>query len=78
MLVDKNMKSNILHFTSYKWKFAARSVNRSEVYAFAQGFDFTFYVNHDLERFLHYHIQLKMITDFQGLFVLITEASSIK
>ena len=78
MLSDDSKKCNILHYSSSKSKRVARSVLGSEIYAFADGFDFAFCLKTDLEKILKKRIPLQMYTDSKFLFDVITTASSLR
>lgn len=78
LLSDASGKCNILHFSSSKSKRVARSVLGSEIYAFADGFDFAFCVKKDLEMILLKSIPMQMLTDSKCLFDVITKCSTCR
>jgi len=52
-----------------------RSIVACEVYAFADAFDATFILKHDLERIYLQHLPLVMLTDSKQMFDVITRTS---
>lgn len=76
LLCDESGKCNILHFASYKSKRIVRSVMGGEAYAFANGFDFSFTLRHDLERMIAQNIPLTMYTDSDSLFKVIKKSTT--
>lgn len=78
LLGDASGKCNILHYSSSKSKRVARSVLGSEMYAFADGFDYAFCVKKDLEKILARPIRLEMLTDSKCLFDVITRSSTFR
>ena len=78
LLTDDSKKCNVLHYSSSKSKRVARSVLGSEIYAFADGFDFAFCLKKDMENILGRRIPMQILTDSKCLFDVVTRSSSFR
>lgn len=78
LLCDGNNNCNILHFSSSKSKRVARSVLGSEIYAFADGFDFAYSLRNDIQNVTGKNLPLHMLTDSKCLFDVLTSGSSLR
>lgn len=76
LLAEKFGKCNILHYASYRIRRTNRSVLVTEVYAFADAFEFPYRMRHDLENLLGQRIPLQMFTDSKSLFDVIKKNST--
>ena len=76
LLCDKDKNCNILQFKSYKSRRAARSILGAEIYSFADGFDQAYALKTDIEKILHRHVPITMLTDSKCLFDIITKSST--
>ena len=77
-LVDKYDYCQPLMWFSHKSKRVTKSVLGSEMMAFADGFDFSFSLKHDLQKILNQDVPLIMLTDSLSLFDVITKASTTR
>ena len=75
LLTDSSGSANVLHFNSYKSKRVVRSVLGGETYAFADAFDISFTIRHDLRNTLQKDIKLTLLTDSMSLFKVIVNSS---
>lgn len=63
----------MVHFGSHKSKRVVRSVMGGELYAFADGMDFGLTIRHNLEKITSRKLFVKLYTDSQCLFDVITK-----
>lgn len=76
LLCDGSGKCNVLHFSSYKSERVTRSVMGAEVLAFADGFDYAYFLRHDLNRISGQNQPLAMLTDSDNLFKTIVKSTT--
>ena len=76
ILTDKTGRANWLHYSSYKSKRVVRSVLGGETHAFADGFDTSYLMCHDLSTVMGKKMELTMVTDSMSLFKVIVNAST--
>lgn len=76
LLRDKSGKCNIIYFRSYKSRRVSRSVLGSEIYAFADGFDYAYGLKADLELMIKKIVPITILTDSKCLFDIITKSST--
>ena len=77
-LADCRNRCQPISWSSYKSKRVTRSVLRSEVMSFAEGFDVAYSLKHDLENILLKQIPLVMLTDSLSLFDVTTKSTITK
>lgn len=75
-LADKDNKCQPIYWTSYKSKRVTRSVLGSEVMAFADAFDMSFAITHDIQTMLGKVILLQLFTDSLSSFDVLTRAKT--
>ena len=75
LLADKTGNANVLQFASYKAKRVVRSVLSGETIAFADAFDSSFTLRHDLQNIIGKEIRLTMLADSLSLFRVIVNSS---
>lgn len=73
LLCDRHNHCNILHYSSHKSRRVVRSVMGGEVYAMADGTDFALTLRYDLERMLDKPLAVRMYTDSNCFFDVITK-----
>jgi hypothetical protein len=74
LLADASGKCAILQFKSQKSRRVVRYSTAGETLAFAEAFDASFILRHDLSKILNRHIPLLMLTDSESLFKTLTKA----
>ena len=71
---DKN-NANLIHISLPKAQRVTRSIFGGEIYAFADGFDYEFILQHDLRNMLKKNLPLRMFTDSKSTFDIVTKMS---
>lgn len=72
LLADKTGHASILHFSSTKAKRICRSALTAEALSFVAGLDFAYMLKADLQEMLGMSIPMKILTDSEPLFNIIT------
>lgn len=75
LLTDDSRRVNWLHYATYKIKIFVRYVLKGETYAFADGFDHSFFMPNYLERLLGRNFPLTILTNSEFLFRIIVKVS---
>lgn len=76
LLCDEQGRFHVIDFASMKCRRVVRSILDGEVYAFADVFDKTFMVHHDLGKIYKRTIPLRIYSDSLQMFHVITMLSS--
>lgn len=74
-LSDESGKCNIQHYGSYKDKRGTKAVLAGEIHAFGTAVAFSYLLQHDSRLILGQKIPIRMFTDWESLFDLVTKTS---
>lgn len=77
LLSDKTNRVNWFHYRSYKCKRVVRSVLGGETHAFADAFDASYAIRHDLQKIMLRNVPLCIVTDSDSLFKVIVQSSNM-
>lgn len=77
LLSDKTKRVNWLHYSLYKFKRVVSSVLGGEAHAFADAFEASYAIRHDLQQLMSRNIPLSIVTDSDSLFKFITQSSNM-
>ena len=76
-ICDNEGNAAVLNYASWKCSRVTRSVLAAEIYAFATAFDFTYTLQHDMQRITGHKLPIIMFTDSMCLFDTITRLTTL-
>lgn len=77
LLTDDTRRVSWLHYRSYKCNRVVRSILGEEIHAFADAFDASYSIRHDLQNIMIRKVPLCILTDSDALFKVIVKSSNM-